>query len=124
MKIDRLLAGEIKKANGDGTRATRFPFLNEVRDVIDECSTTKVFEVFPECLRHHSRASVAVAVALTISKRRDEISRKSVMWADAVLNLWTNRHSTLDGMCFDDNLHPSRIEQYAGSFIKLTTEQD
>ena len=68
--------------------------------------------------------TVAVAVALTISKRRDEISRKSVMWADAVLNLWTNRHSTLDGMCFDDNLHPSRIEQYAGSFIKLTTEQD
>lgn len=124
MKIDRLLASEIKKANGDGTRATRFPFLNEVRAVIDECSTTKVREVFPECLRRHSRASVAVAVALTIYRRRDAVSYKSLRWAEAILKLWVNRPSTLDGMCFDDNLHPSRIEEYAGSFIKLTTEQD
>jgi hypothetical protein len=124
VKIDRLLSNEIKKANGDGTRATRFPFLNEIRDVINECSTTKVREAFPECLRRHSRASVAVAVALTICRRRDMLSYKSVMWAEAILKLWTNRPSTLDGMCFDDNLHPSRIEEYAGSFIKLTSEQD
>ena len=124
MKIDSLLAREIKKANGDGTRATRFPFLNEVRAVIDECSTPKVFEVFPECFKHHSRAAIAVAVALTISKRRDRLNSRPVKWADEVLKLWTNRPTRLDGMSFDDNLHPCRIEEYAGSFIRLTTEED
>lgn len=124
MKLDRLLAKEIKEANGDGTRATRFPFLNEVRAVIDECSTVKVYEVFPECFKRHSRAAIAVAVALTISRRRDRLNAAPVRWADEVLKLWTNRPMSLDYMSFADNLHPSRIEEYAGEFIRVTTESD
>ena len=124
MKIDSLLAREIKKANGDGTRATRFPFLNEVRAVIHECSTPDVFTVFPECFHHYSRASIAVAVALTIDRRRDRLNSAPVRWADEVLRLWTNHPPRMDGMSFDDNLHPCRIEEYAGEFIRLTTEEE
>lgn len=123
MKLDSELVMEIKKSNGDGTRRTRFPFLDDIRGAVAECSTPSVRTAFNKVFRNHSRAAVAVAVALTINDRREVLNKKVVRWADEVLNLWTNRPSDIDGMGIIDGLHPSRIEEYAALFINATTAE-
>ena len=120
--IDRELAKEIKKANGDGGREAKFAFLNQVRAVCKTCSTPNVRQVFDGCFKEYGRAAVAVCVAATIIARADRLDPCNVRWARDVLQYWTNRPAHLDTIVIDDNLHPSRIEEYAGAFIKLTTE--
>jgi len=63
-------------------------------------------------------------VAVTVWERRDRLESRTVRWAIEVLELWTNRPPDTRCLYIGDNLHPSRIEEYAGSFIKLTTEED
>lgn len=123
MKIDKELAKEIKKANGDGSREAKFAFLHKIIAVKEELSTTKVRDTFVECFKHHERAAIAVCVAATIWERRDRLGRNAVMWATEVLKCWTNRPASGTArIIIEDNLHPTRIEEYAGSFIRLTTE--
>ncbi len=45
---------------------------------------------------------------------------QTVRWAEAVLKLWGK---SIDSAYIDDNLHPTRIEEYAGEFMWLTTEE-
>lgn len=123
MQLDRELIREIKKANGDGTRATRFDFLNKVRDAAKMMSCTEAPKMLNEALKRYGRAAVACTLAATIFERRDRLSRRSIVWATNILNIWTN-HGSLDSCIIDDNLHPTKIEypEYAGSFIRLTIE--
>jgi hypothetical protein len=124
MKLDRTFAREVKKAaNGDGSREARFAFLNPAREAAKKLSTPNVRDVFDDILREYGRAIVGLCVAVTVRERRDRLQSRTVLWALKVLELWTNRPSDTLCLYIFDNLHPSRIEEYAGSFIKLTTEE-
>lgn len=123
MKLDKELAREIKAANGDGGRTDRFLFLAKIDAVVKELSTPDVIRNFDLCFKHHSRAAIAVCVAATIKRRYDRLDPRSVRWSDLVLECWTNRPpSGINRAIIDDGLHPSRIEEYAGSFINMTIE--
>ena len=120
MTIDRTLAAEIKKENGDGSREAKFDFLHKIIAVKNELSTPDVMQRFADCFKSHSRAAIAVCLAATIRSRRDRLNRAPVEWADAIMALWTNRPASVDRIIIDDGLHPTRIEEYAGEFIRLT----
>lgn len=66
---------------------------------------------------------MAVCTAVTIWERRDRLNRYAVSWALEVLKLWTNRPHDILMAYIDDGLHPSRIEEYARDFMRLTTEE-
>lgn len=124
MKIDRTLAREIKALNGDGTRDARFETLHKVRAANKDLSTPEVREHFNDCLKTHGRAVTALCVASTLYNRRERLDEWCLAWALAVLNLWTNKMpSFIDTATIYDGLHPTRICEYAGSFIRLTTEE-
>lgn len=125
MKLDRTFAREVKRAaNGDGSREARFAFLNPAKEAARKLSTPNVRREFDGILREYRRAVVGLCVAVTVWERRDRLERRTVRWAEEVLKLWTNRPPDIRTLYIGDNLHPSRIEEYAGSFIKLTTEED
>lgn len=125
MKLDRTFAREVKKAaNGDGSREARFAFLNPAKEAARKLSTSNVMREFDGILREYGRATVGLCVAVTVWERRDRLESRTVRWAIEVLELWTNRPPDTRCLYIGDNLHPSRIEEYAGSFIKLTTEED
>lgn len=124
MKLDRTFAREIKKAaNGDGSREARFAFLNPAKEAVRKLSTPNIRDEFGDILQEYGRATVGICVAVTVWERRDRLESRTVRWAREVLKLWTNR--PVDTLCLyiHDNLHPSRIEEYAGSLIRLTTEE-
>lgn len=123
-KLDRTLSREIKALNGDGERADRFDTLRKVRAAVKDLSTPEVMNRFDDCIKSHGRAVVALCVASTIYSRRDRLDDYGLDWARSVLNLWTNKFpSYIDTANIDDGLHPTRIFEYAGSFIRLTTEE-
>lgn len=122
MKLDETFAREVRKtANGDGSREARFSFLRKADEAVRRLSKPDVMEDFDNILREYGRATVGLCVAVTVWERRDRLSRKAVYWAMEVLNLWTNRGHDPFRLYIRDNLHPSRIEEYAGSLIRLTT---
>ena len=124
MKLDRTFSTEIKKANGNGSREARFSFLKPARAAAGELSTTNVFDVFDDVLRKYGRATVGVCLAATIMERQERLEPKTVRWAIEVMKLWTNRAPiNIEGVIIRDGLHPCKIERYAGSFIRFTTEE-
>ena len=122
--IDRELAKEIKAVNGDGSREARFAALRRVQAARKDLSTTDVRARFSECLRTHGRAITAICVASTLYTRRERLEGWGLSWAMSVLSEWTNRRpSFIDAAAIDDGLHPTRICEYAGSLIRVTTEE-
>lgn len=121
MKMDETFAREIKKqANGDGSREAKFTFKKKVCAARNELSTPEVLDEFGVILKKHGRVPVAICVAATILERADRLNARSVEWAEKVMSLYTN--CPLDKLyaSYNDGLHPSRIEEYAGALIKLT----
>ena len=118
MKLDGDFVREVrKKANGDGSREARFAFIKEVKEARKKLSTPEVRRTFGECIKEYGRVPVAICVGATIIER-------TVRWATSVLELWTNKpYSGIAFAHINDNLHPTRIEEYAGEFIRLTTEE-
>ena len=121
MKIDKSLAKEIKAANGDGSREAKFDLLVKVRSANLDLSRSSVMSEFNQILCRHGRVPVAICLGATILARRDRLSHDTVAWANDVVSCWTNRPPSLTSAVIDDGLHPSRIEEYAGSFISCTT---
>lgn len=127
MKLDSGLAHAIKKeANGDGSREARFSFLKRVVEANKALSASEVahggFEV---AMKEYGRVPVTVCVAATLYSRRERLDGWGLLWAQEVLALWTNRTpSGIDRATIrDETLHPTSICGYAGSFIRLTTEE-
>ncbi len=121
MKLDRTFAREISKAaNECESREARRTFMGRVRAAKEKLSTPEVQRTFGDALKECGRVPVAICVAATIIKRRDRLRAQTVRWAEAVLKLWTKNP---DSAYIDDNLHPTRIEEYAGAFMRLTTEE-
>ena len=122
--IDSELAREIRRENGDGSREAKFAFLRKIRAAAAQLSTPKAREEFTAALRQHGRAAVAICVAATLYARRERIDGWELTWAMAVLALWTNRpREYISAAYIDDGLHPTRICEYAGSFIRATKEE-
>ena len=122
--LDRTFEREIKRLNGDGSREARFDTIKKLRAAMNDLSTPKVMETFNDCLRTHGHAAVAVCVAATLYERRERIDRWGFTWASAVLALWTNRTPAMvESICIRDQLHPTRICDYASGLIKLTTNE-
>lgn len=125
MKLDKVFAREVKKtANGDGSREARFAFLNPAKEAAKKLSTPSVREKFDSILREYGRVAVGLCVAVTVKERRDILDSSTVLWAEQTLALWTNRPHDISCLLISDDLHPTRIEEYAGPFIKLTTEAE
>ena len=124
MKLDRTIVREIKTANGDGSREARFKFLSPAKAAARELSTPAVMTEFNGAVKTYGRATIAVCVAATVLERRDRLGRSTVQWAQEVIRLWTNRPNNLGCVVIRDNLHPTRIEEYAGALIRLTTEEE
>ena len=124
MTLDRTFSAEIKKANGDGSREARFAFLRPAKEAAKRLSTPNVREDFNDILREYGRVAVGLCVAVTIRERMDRLDGSTVRWAEKVLALWTNRPSDTSCLAIRDNLHPTRIEEYAGSLIRLTIEDE
>lgn len=125
MKLDRTLASEIKKqANGDGSREAKFAFIKKVRDASKMMSRSEVLHgKFDEALKVYGRVPVAICVAATLHQRRDHMDNRKLDWASEVLSIWTNRTAHgIEDAYINDGLHPTRICEYAGSLIELTTE--
>jgi hypothetical protein len=126
MRLDSSFSRDITKiANGDDSREARIAFRQVTRAVALSLSNTKVSSLFDGAIKEHGRVPVAICTAATIYARRDRLSVDMVAWAIEVLKLWTNR--SLGGIGYaviDDGLHPTRIEEYAGPFIRLTTADE
>lgn len=123
IKLDDCFARELRKeANGDGSREAKFAFKDKVTKAAKELSTSEVPYIFSDVIKKYGRVPIAICVAVTIVERRDRLDYKTVCWANEVLKLWTNQNfSSYLFAYINDGLHPTRIEEYAGSFIRLTT---
>jgi hypothetical protein len=127
MKLDRTFSREIVKlANGDGSREAKLEFLAKARAARKELSTPEVMRgAFDKAIKEYGRVAVGVCLAVTIWERRDRLTSKAVQWARAVLDIWTNRPLNTMTVYIDDSaLHPTKIEEYAGEFMRLTTEAE
>lgn len=125
MKLDQTFAREIiKQANGDGSREAKFAFKRKVEEAAKALSTTKAAEIFDECLIKYGRVPVAICVAETIIERRERLERCSVEWALAVIKLYTNAPRDKMYACINDGLHPTSIEEYTRSLIRLTALEE
>lgn len=125
MKLDKDFLREISKfANGDGSRETKICFLQQARAARNVLSEPGVMMGgFDNAVKEYGRAAVGVCLAVTIWERRDRLTDPSVRWARAVLDAWTNKPVNILSVYIDDStLHPTKIEVYADSFIRLTTE--
>lgn len=128
MRLDQTFSKEIQRvANGDGSRDAQWAFRSTVLLAQEMLSTPKVRTLFDRCIKTYGRVPVAICVAVTIIVRHERLEPKSYQWALEVMRLWTNRPSKpIREFWFaviDDGLHPTRIEEYAGSFMRLTTEE-
>jgi len=118
MKLDTSFVNEIKRTgNGDGGREYRFALMNELRETADELNKRDGFD---DCLKKHGRAKVALCVAATIVRSQDRYEQSQVAWAQAVLELWTNRteKSILDVLIV--RLHPGYVAGNSASLRRIT----
>ena len=121
--LDKTLTKEIKTAVGDGSREAKFALLKRIDAAANEMSTPKIMERFNEMQVKHGRAVTAICVAATIFERRYRLDDWCIEWATAVLELWTTKPASgVIRAYIRDDLHPTRICEYAYSFIKLTSE--
>ncbi len=124
MKTDRELLKEVKMLAGGGSREERFDLLRRIDAARKDLSTPKARETFNVCLSKHGRAVVAVCVAATLDARKDRLDGWNWVWAYEVLSALPRGITlrSLERAHIDDGLHPTAICDYAGPFIRETTE--
>lgn len=125
--LDRTLVKEIKAANGDGGHDAKFALLHKIHKAVKDMSTPDIAVRFDEMLVKHGRAVTAICTAATLWMRKErlELSGWELMWATKVLELWTTKPKSETGVGhanIDDRLHPTRILEYAASFMECTME--
>ena len=126
MKPDPVLLSEIKKAAGK-TRSERLAFLAqcgafawELGDAIKKNNCAQLKTIFNKAMLGYPRAVTACSLAATISMR-DGMSYPAQVWAQGILEAWNPSASQRLRGIIDDNLNPTRLEEYAGEFIRATT---
>lgn len=124
MKLDKTFANDIlKAANGDGSREARFAFLRPAKAAAKELSCIHAPQIFNKVLKSYGRETIAICVAVTILNRKERMERLNCEWAREVLKLWTNRPNDIFCVAINDGLHPTRIEEYAGTLIRITINE-
>ena len=120
--LDPELAKEIRKeANGNGSREAKFSFLARIRACSKAMSSPDILYDFDDILTKHGRVCVAVCVAASLQDR-DFLDSDERAWALAVLNCWHNAPRDKQGEAhYNDGLDLTRILEYAGPFVRLTT---
>ena len=123
MKLDRTFSREFAKiANGDGSREAKFAFKKKAESVAKMLSDVKAPSLFDEAVKTYGRAAVAASLAVTVIERdRGDPGRLdpvSLAWAHEVFGLWKNRTPSILFYVINDGLHPMKIDEYAGSFIR------
>lgn len=122
--IEKELRREIMKMNGDRSREARIAMRDKVYAASVELSSTQAPYIFADVLKRHGRAAVALAVASTLWENRGRLENWNLDWALAVLKLWeTKRSLYTETAAIRDGLHPTRICEYAGEFIRMTGER-
>ena len=126
MKLDRTLVREVKALAGNGSREAKFAMLKRIDAARKDLSTTSVRDTFNGCLRDHGRAVVTVCVAATLDARKERLDRWGWRWSHEVLSLLPQSITpgNLERAHIDDGIHPTAICEYAGSLIRLTTEEE
>ena len=127
MKPDPVLLSEIKRAKGT-TKADRVAFLAQcgafakgLGDAIKANNGMQQLKtIFSKAMLGYPRAVTACALAATISMR-EGMSYPAQVWAQGILETWNPSASQRLRAIIDDNLNQTRLEEYAGEFIKLTT---
>ena len=124
MALDRALAREIKRAAPDRRdREAYFAFAERIRATKAEMSSPAVRDHFYEMLAKHGRPETAIVLAATIWDRRKRLDGWKLKWAEEVLDRWPHTPYLLEDAAIQDGLHPSRICEYAGEFIRLNEER-
>lgn len=127
MKLDSTFEREVRKtANGDGSREARFVFMKLLEETNKTLSSPEVAHGgYDEAIKTYGRVPVAICTAATLFRRRERLDGWGLRWAQDVLALWTNRTpSGIDRATIDDKIHPTRICDYAASFIRLTSMEE
>ena len=126
MKLDRTLVRDIKSLIGNGSREAKFALLKRIDAAKKDLSTPQVRSTFNVCLRKHGRAVVAICVAATLDARKDRLDYWEWRWANDVLALLPKNitRGNLERAHIDDGIHPTAICDYAGSFIRLSVEEE
>ena len=127
MKPDPVLLSEIKKAAGK-TRSERVAFLAQCGAFAGELGgaikanngTQQLKTIFNKAMLGYPRAVTACSLAATISMR-EGMSYPAQVWAQGILETWNPSASQRLMAIIDDNLNPTRLEEYAGGFIRATT---
>lgn len=125
--VERELAREIRKACGSGERAAKMKLLGAVRGVQERMSSLECAKdprgAMRAAIREHGRAAWALCLAATIvTARQDWVNSKTMAWAREVIGLWSCRPMDIGQVAYNDRLHPSRLAEYAGDFIRTLTE--
>lgn len=125
MKLDREFEKElIQQSNGDGTIESHRSFLKVLRAVKKDLSSIDAPKRYDACIRTYGRVAVAICTAVTITAWEERHDTRTVLWAREVLKCWTNRAKDILEFFIDDGLHPTRIDDYALSFIRMTSVTD
>ena len=127
MKPDPVLLSEIKKAAGK-TRSERVAFIQQCASFAGELGDAikannglqQLKTIFNKAMLGYPRAVAACSLAVTISMR-DGMSYPAQAWAHGILEAWNPSASQRLRGIIDDNLNPTRLEEYAGGFIRATT---
>lgn len=127
--VERELAREIKKACGNGERADKFRLLGAVRGVQERMSRSDCARdpkgAMRAALKEYGRAAFALCLASTIvTARQDWVSGQTLAWANEVIGLWACRPMDIAQVAYNDGLHPSKLAEYAGDFVRMTMEVD
>ncbi len=122
--VDSYLLREVRAyAKTNGTYEAFKPIRRKLNECIKTLSTPEVMYRFNEFISAHGRAAVAIAIACTLIGRYRRLDGHYSEWAREILNAAQlppqyykpEEHTIIDG------LNPTRIFEYAGEFLRLTS---
>ena len=127
MKCDPTLLREIKLKAGK-TKQERLAFATQCATFADELGSAikannglqTLKTIVDKAMLGELRAVTACSLAVTI-EMRDGMSVNARTWARSVMEAWNPTASQRLRGYIDDNLNPTRIEEYAGGFIRCTS---
>lgn len=127
MKCDETLLREVSRMAGK-SKAERLAFVGQCaafsyalgKAIKNNNGLLNLKTIYDRITLQYPRTVNACCLAATIALR-DGTSQSAKEWAQGVLDAWKPLESHKQRAYIDDNLHPSRIEEYAGSFIRCTS---
>lgn len=125
MKVDRELLREVRAfTRNDGTRETLRPIRMKLRECREALSTPEIMNTFDDVLCKHGRPAVAIILAYTLVDRAWRLDNHIAWWAWEVIKAAQLPKNDPSGWAIIDDLHPTRIFEYAGEFFKMTMEEE